>query len=138
MPILFSLLQRLFFPMSQFWPQIHFDFSHFIWLTSQSPQSSFISHSVHGSTTVDDLDGYWIFNWEIFYWKIRFELFGFERWHVGMALNTLLGGHIKYWTFKIFISTIEINSPCHSWTSVFWTAFIIRVGVVMVIFIIIG
>ena len=58
MPLLFNLLHRLFFPMSQFWPQMHFDFSHFIWFTSQSPQSSLISHSVHGSTTVDDFDRY--------------------------------------------------------------------------------
>ena len=53
-----------------------------------------------------------------------------------MALNTLLGGHIKYWAFKIVIDALQIHIPWHFRAPIFWTAFIIRVGVVMIILIV--
>ena len=126
-PILLSLLHRLFFPMSQFWPQMHFDFSHFIWFTSQSPQSSLMTHSVHGSIIVDDFERVFrvSYNTNDSYSKL---------WEI----NTLLRRQIKYWTFKIFIDTIKINIPCHSRASIFWTTFVITISGVVIIFIVFG
>ena len=120
-PILLSLLHRLFLPMSQFWPQMHFDISHFIWFKSQTPQSSLIVHSVQGSTIVDDF-------------KRIFCVSYSKLWEI----DTLLRGHIKYWTFKTFIDTIKINIPCHSRASIFWTTFVITISGVVIIFIVFG